>query len=263
MHVSILSPGFGYWFIQIFWNLHFSGKFFSRWVSLAKKERKKETGSGDFENKEGEIYTYPIIKLLWSYIKGLKLQNKEEQKTETTQQPKKKPKERVWCISTLQVFNVVSCLLFKTIIFCSFGLKCGPSCLTSINTSKGTSRAPVALQHPLEPKRDENAQNFWDLCSRLFRCLAYGPTIKNVDSKFKILALLLNWHPDELWRHKGKRRDTESPKDKIFALFKQMEDLLWAQESQRQPQNATLEKAAKLINTVQVTFINTFLAFMT
>lgn len=37
-----------------------------------------------------------------------------------------------------------------------------------------------------------------------------------------------------------------------------MEDLPWAQESQRQTQNATLEKAAKLINTVQVTFINTF-----
>lgn len=42
-----------------------------------------------------------------------------------------------------------------------------------------------------------------------------------------------------------------------------MEDLPWAQESQHQPQNATLEKAAKLINTVQVTFINTFLAAMT
>lgn len=45
----------------------------------------------------------------------------------------------------------------KAIISCSFGLKCGPSCLTPINTSKGTSRAPVPLQHPLEPRRDENA----------------------------------------------------------------------------------------------------------
>lgn len=200
MHVLILSPAFGYWFIQIFWNLHFSGKFFSRWGSLAKKERKKETGSGDFENKEGEIYTYPIIKVLWSYIKGFKLQNNEEQKTETTQQ-QKKPKERVWCISTLQVFNVVSCLLFKSYYILLIGLKCGPSCLTSINTSKGTSRAPVPLQHPLEPKRDENAQNFWELCSRLSRCLAvYGPTIENVDSKFKMLASLLNWYLDDLWR---------------------------------------------------------------
>jgi len=69
-------------------------------VSLAKKERKKETGSGDFENKEGEIYTYPVNKVLWSYIKEFKLQNKKEQKTETIQQ-QKKPKERVWCISTL------------------------------------------------------------------------------------------------------------------------------------------------------------------
>lgn len=42
-----------------------------------------------------------------------------------------------------------------------------------------------------------------------------------------------------------------------------MEDLPWAQESQRQPQNATLEKAEKLINTVQVTFINIFLAVTT
>lgn len=42
-----------------------------------------------------------------------------------------------------------------------------------------------------------------------------------------------------------------------------MEDLPWAQESQRRPQNATLEKAEKLINTVQITFINTFLAVMT
>lgn len=31
---------------------------------MAKKERKKETGSGDFENKEGEIYTYPVNKVL-------------------------------------------------------------------------------------------------------------------------------------------------------------------------------------------------------
>lgn len=38
-----------------------------------------------------------------------------------------------------------------------------------------------------------------------------------------------------------------------------MEDLPWAQEGQCQPQRATLEKAAKRINTVQVTFINYFL----
>lgn len=42
-----------------------------------------------------------------------------------------------------------------------------------------------------------------------------------------------------------------------------MEDLPWAPESQCQPQNATLEKVAKLINAIQVTFIDTFLAVMT
>jgi len=66
-------------------------------------------------------------------------------------------------------FMSLSCS--KAIISCSFGLKCGPSCLTPTNTSEGTSRAPVPLQHPPEPKRDENARNFWELCSHLFRCL--------------------------------------------------------------------------------------------
>jgi len=39
-----------------------------------------------------------------------------------------------------------------------------------------------------------------------------------------------------------------------------MENLPWAQEGHCQPQSATLEKAAKRINTVQITF---FLAVMT
>lgn len=60
----------------------------------------------------------------------------------------------------------------------------------------------------------------------------------------------------------GKRRDTDSPKDNI-AHFKQIEDLPKGSRGPKcQPQSATLEKAAKHINAVQVTFINIFFSIM-
>lgn len=47
---------------------------------MAKKERKKETGSGDFENKEGEIILIQLLKCFDLILKDLSSKIKRSRK---------------------------------------------------------------------------------------------------------------------------------------------------------------------------------------